>query len=194
MLNLITVGFLPYLPTPAGVSFTVPVTAASTWEQVVAAVDDRLHSLVEQKRLTHADRRFATADLLCMLPRQFGWLTPTETAHVLFQIDLWQPPRRWHDAIAAQEGACNPVALVNSLSRALKEVETEGGGHPQMRQDAACQALAHQLAFILNTGYFDEHYADRMDLVRGMVQVANRQAADFRQQQAAEATHREDRP
>ena len=181
MLKLITVGFTPYLPTPAGVSFTVPVKAITTWQQVMVAVDDRLHSLVEQGQLSHEQRVEARRDLGCMAPRQFGWLTVDETAFVLFQLDR-PNALRWRDAVAAQQGACNPVALVNALGRALKEVEAEGGSHPEMAEDLAVQAIAHQLAFLLRTANFDDHYADRMAAVRSKAE------------EAADAAKREGRP
>lgn len=60
--------------------------------------------------------------------------------------------KRFKDALFIQEGACNPVAVTNSLVRAMKEIET---GTEDILQDPACRLIAHQLAHLFKTSALD---------------------------------------
>jgi hypothetical protein len=54
--------------------------------------------------------------------------------------------KRHYDAVGIQQGACNPHAIARSLVRALDECRVES---VTPEQDAACQLICHQLAYIL---------------------------------------------
>lgn len=56
--------------------------------------------------------------------------------------------KRHSDALAIQDGACNPVAICNSISSAVKEVYAEGGGTDEARADPAIRLMVHQLAYL----------------------------------------------
>lgn len=74
---------------------------------------------------------------------------------------------RHDDALFAQVGACNPVALANSLAQRLKEAMDEGGGTMAARQDPACRLITHQLAFLmgLEFGWQGNAYDETMKAV-----------------------------
>jgi hypothetical protein len=74
---------------------------------------------------------------------------------------------RYDDALYAQAGACNPVALANSLAERLKEAMDEGHGTMSARLDPACQLITHQLAFLmgLEFGWRGDGYAEAMRAV-----------------------------
>ena len=55
--------------------------------------------------------------------------------------------KRFRNAIAAQGGACNALALSNALTDAIREVRAENASE---RDCAACKLIAHQLSFLLN--------------------------------------------
>jgi hypothetical protein len=56
---------------------------------------------------------------------------------------------RFDDALFAQAGACNPVALANALVTHLKAAKEEGNGTDAARRDPACRLIAHQLAHLM---------------------------------------------
>lgn len=56
--------------------------------------------------------------------------------------------KRHKDALAIQDGACNPVAIVNSIQRAIEEVRAETPGWDAIRQDKAIRLMLHQLNFL----------------------------------------------
>lgn len=62
--------------------------------------------------------------------------------------------RRNKHAIAAQLGACNPIALINGLKEGLDELKAEqpDADHPAVFNDPALRLIVHQLAhlFALN--------------------------------------------
>lgn len=60
---------------------------------------------------------------------------------------------RYRDAIAAQQGACNELAVANALVSAIREVRAEGGS---ARQDPAVRLIAHQLSFLLGVAKLDD--------------------------------------
>lgn len=67
---------------------------------------------------------------------------------------------RFTDALAIQQGACNPAGIALALHKACKECLDEG---MSQRTDPAVRLIAHQLAFILNVAEIDESltlYAD----------------------------------
>jgi hypothetical protein len=60
--------------------------------------------------------------------------------------------KRHRDAISAQAGACNVLALCNSLLAAIREAREQG---VQAESDPACRLITHQIAFLMRTGEFD---------------------------------------
>ena len=66
--------------------------------------------------------------------------------------------KRHRDALAIQGGACNPIAITNSLLAAIREVMASEGytGTMQVRSDPAVRLIAHQLAFLLDVREFDD--------------------------------------
>ena len=53
------------------------------------------------------------------------------------------------DALAIQDGACNPRAMARSLVRMIDAACDEGNGHPAAGQCPAVRLTLHQLLFIL---------------------------------------------
>lgn len=68
--------------------------------------------------------------------------------------------KRHDDAWFIQLGAVNPSGTALSIADACREVREEGGN---VREDVAIRAMVHQLAYICNTGGFDENYGSYMD-------------------------------
>ena len=60
--------------------------------------------------------------------------------------------KRNRDAIAISDGACNPVAIVNSMVAAIAEMRAQPdfGGWDELCADPALKLMTHQLAFLLN--------------------------------------------
>jgi hypothetical protein len=55
-------------------------------------------------------------------------------------------PQRHKDAVAIQNGACNPAGIARSLVKACDEARAEGV--PLVGDDAAVRLIVHQLASI----------------------------------------------
>lgn len=57
---------------------------------------------------------------------------------------------RHKDALAIQQGACNPIAITNTLKEHIAEFQNEPGytGFDQMREDPALRLIVHQLAHL----------------------------------------------
>lgn len=58
--------------------------------------------------------------------------------------------KRHRDAIAIQQGACNPSGIALSIAEACKEARSEPGhgGTAALTSDPAIRLMVHQLAFI----------------------------------------------
>lgn len=58
--------------------------------------------------------------------------------------------KRHRDAIAISDGACNPVAIVNSMAAAIAEMREQPGfsGWDEIHADPALKLMTHQLAFL----------------------------------------------
>lgn len=58
--------------------------------------------------------------------------------------------KRHKDAIAIQQGACNPSGIAHSIIEACSEIRAEPGhtGTKQITDDPAVRLMVHQLAFI----------------------------------------------
>jgi hypothetical protein len=63
--------------------------------------------------------------------------------------------KRHRDAIAIQQGACNPSGIARSLVQAIDEARAENGATDSVRADPACRLICHQLAFIMGVGEID---------------------------------------
>jgi hypothetical protein len=64
--------------------------------------------------------------------------------------------KRHKDALAIQDGSCNPVAIVNSMQAAIVEIRAEQAGWDAIRQDPAFRLMVHQLDFLCNIAELDE--------------------------------------
>ena len=58
--------------------------------------------------------------------------------------------KRNRDALAISDGACNPVAIVNSMVAAIAEMRAQPNfsGWDELRADPALKLMTHQLAFL----------------------------------------------
>lgn len=58
--------------------------------------------------------------------------------------------RRHRDALAINDGACNPIAIVNSMKAACDAIKLEPGfrGTVSYTEDGALRLMVHQLAFL----------------------------------------------
>ena len=73
--------------------------------------------------------------------------------------------KRHNDAIAIQGGACNPIAICNTLLRATEEIRTETGSMlptDAILNDPAFRLMVHQLAFLTRSGDVDSNYNELM--------------------------------
>lgn len=59
---------------------------------------------------------------------------------------------RHSDAISAQLGACNPIAVSAALARATKECSELGMDTDAIRADPAVRLIAHQMAYLAGLG------------------------------------------
>ena len=50
------------------------------------------------------------------------------------------------DAIAISDGACNPIAIINAMQRAVQEINDKGTN--EILDDPALKLMTHQLAFL----------------------------------------------
>lgn len=62
---------------------------------------------------------------------------------------------RQFDAYCIQLGACNPVAVVNTLQRHASALFSETHSMTAVRKDPALRLIAHQLAHLFNVPVFD---------------------------------------
>lgn len=69
--------------------------------------------------------------------------------------------KRHQDALAIQQGACNPSGIAHSIVEACQEMRAQPGGASTdaITGDAAVRLMVHQLAFICKTGALDHEYA-----------------------------------
>jgi hypothetical protein len=63
--------------------------------------------------------------------------------------------KRHKDALAAQGGACNSLALANALVSAIREARAESSGFSEADRDPAVRLIAHQLAYLLKLDAID---------------------------------------
>ncbi len=72
-------------------------------------------------------------------------------------------PKRYENALAIQEGACNPSGIALAIVDACREVRDEG---KQATTDAAVRLMTHQLAFICQIRQIDDDLSeyDRLTL------------------------------
>ena len=85
---------------------------------------------------------------------------------------------RFNNAVAIQEGACNPSGILHSMLEACQEIRDSEDywGTDDIRQDPAMRMMGHQLAFLLNLGEIDhgdlDVYSDLIHICR-CKQIAN---------------------
>lgn len=67
-------------------------------------------------------------------------------------------PKRFKNALAVQQGACNPHAIARTLVEALDEARKEGKSTEIVCLDPAVRLICHQLAFLLRVGEIETGY------------------------------------
>ena len=80
---------------------------------------------------------------------------------------------RFANALAIQEGACNPSGITHALLSAIQDLHAIGADTPTICNDPAVRLICHQLAWILNTREFDrdgDAYGKALDACREMSQ------------------------
>ncbi len=71
----------------------------------------------------------------------------------------------YDDALAIQEGACNPRAIANSFTRHCGELDTDG-----IRTNPALRLMVHQLAYLMDIYSIDNDlttYGELTDICKG---------------------------
>lgn len=58
--------------------------------------------------------------------------------------------KRNANAVCAQSGACNPIAVIRGLQQGVEELRAEqpDADHPTILQDPALRLIIHQLAYL----------------------------------------------
>lgn len=66
--------------------------------------------------------------------------------------------KRASDALAIQEGACNPLGITNSLLRHMQALsrQPDSKGTSEILADPACRLIVHQLAYLFNVAEIDD--------------------------------------
>lgn len=68
---------------------------------------------------------------------------------------------RFKDAQAIQGGACNPIAIANSLVEAIAQCRAENMDTDAINSDPAVQLIVHQLAHLTGTQYWEQAQYER---------------------------------
>lgn len=68
--------------------------------------------------------------------------------------------KRHSNAVAIQEGACNPSGVCHSLLDAIRECREEGLDGDGVRNDEAVMAICHQLAFLCNVDRMNNEFTE----------------------------------
>lgn len=77
--------------------------------------------------------------------------------------------KRYHNALAIQDGASNVSGITWSLLDAIKETREEGN---DADLDVACRLIAHQLAFLFGVGDVDDNYDELIKECRDYAKTA----------------------
>jgi hypothetical protein len=65
---------------------------------------------------------------------------------------------RYNDAIAINNGACNPLGITNTLLNLMAKMRLENLSHDDIRKDPALRVIVYQLAFSFGVaGKFDDY-------------------------------------
>jgi hypothetical protein len=74
---------------------------------------------------------------------------------------------RYNNALAIQEGACNPSGILNSMLSACREIRDnpDHTGTDELRADPALRLMAHQLSYLLRVAEIDNDLQVYGDLV-----------------------------
>ena len=84
---------------------------------------------------------------------------------------------RYTGAITAQAGACNPIAILNTMLRGCEEIRKETGSYlptQAILEDPAMRLLCHQLAFLMKANE-EQIGAEYLTLIRECEQAAEGQ-------------------
>jgi hypothetical protein len=81
--------------------------------------------------------------------------------------------QRHSDALAIQEGACNPSGIAHAIIRACQEVrdQRDYSGTDMIRQDPAIRLMVHQLAYLCGVPEIDHDllaYGKLVDACKAM--------------------------
>lgn len=63
--------------------------------------------------------------------------------------------KRNQNAVACQQGACNPIPIINALKEGLDELRAENADTPTILGDPALRLIVHQLAWLMHTHQLD---------------------------------------
>jgi hypothetical protein len=74
--------------------------------------------------------------------------------------------KRNRDAIAIQQGACNPSGVARALVRAIDEAREENPDTDSIRRDPACRLICHQLAYLMGVAEIDRELYVFGELIR----------------------------
>ncbi len=74
------------------------------------------------------------------------------------------------DAVAIQQGACNPSGIARALVKAIDEARAE---NVDVRSDPACRLITHQLAYIMGVQEIDSGALDVYGKLMKAVEATN---------------------
>lgn len=70
--------------------------------------------------------------------------------------------KRHRDALAIQQGACNPSGITIAITEACREIRAEPDyrGTDQITSDPAVRLMVHQLAFLTKVRQIDDELSE----------------------------------
>jgi hypothetical protein len=68
--------------------------------------------------------------------------------------------KRHRDALAINDGACNPTAIVLSMKAAIEEIRETNTDTDAILMDAAFRLMVHQLSWITRSGAVTFEFMD----------------------------------
>lgn len=64
---------------------------------------------------------------------------------------------RYWNAVAIDDGACNPIAITNALKQGIDDIRKETPGTDSILQDPAIRLMVHQLAHLTGVLNFKDY-------------------------------------
>jgi hypothetical protein len=114
------------------------------------------HFRVHFKLRAADDSLGATQSWDCMADDAAGANEKCTTMFVNAAVHATIERNRFRAAQAIQMGACNPIAVVNSLADAVAMCRAENMGTDEISNDPAVQLIVHQLAHLTGTQYWEQ--------------------------------------